>query len=167
MRARASVVLARGGMIRLGMKPLLFVTTMAVIACSAVSAQQVTEFKQPGDFIRLEIKFDGPDTAKIKSLALYFGSTGGRIPENQEGFKNFMNSQQFQPVSPGRFLAEIKIPEDVATGDYTLIVNVQTETNGTVPYPDGQRFHLHPFHVRNPKTFIPPSISVTVIDGTH
>jgi hypothetical protein len=77
-----------------------------------------------------------------------------------------MNSQQFQPLSRGRFVVEIKIPEDVATGDYLLAVNSQTET-GSVLYSDGQQFHLHPFHVRNPKTFIQPNISVTVIDETR
>jgi hypothetical protein len=52
------------------MKNFLFLPAMAVIACSAVSAQQVTDFRRPGDVIRIEATFDGPEARKVNTISL-------------------------------------------------------------------------------------------------
>jgi hypothetical protein len=86
---------------------------MAVMAC-AVSAQQITEFRQPGDVIRLEIKFDGADAPKIKTISLYLNAQTNPS-DDQAGFMNWAQTQQFGATSPGKFLVEMKIPGTVMT----------------------------------------------------
>jgi hypothetical protein len=134
---------------------------MAVIACTAVSAQQVTDFRRPGDVIRLEIKFDGPDAAKIKQVLLSLNKPDGEPPKDQVGFNtSFGSNGWIGEVSPFTFRVEATIPTNIATGDYVLYVNAQAE-NGRTQYASGNQFKLPPFHIRNDKTFIPPTITVT------
>jgi hypothetical protein len=49
------------------------------------------------------------------------------------------------------------------TGDYFLSVNAQTDTGTTIGYVNGQQLHLPPFHIRNPRTFTRPQITITVL----
>jgi len=143
------------------MKHFFPLTVMAVIALSAVSAQQVTEFRQPGDVIRFEIKFDGPDAAKIKRIILALNKPNGETPKDQVGFDTSFGSNGWTgEVSPLTFRVELTVPTNVATGDYVLSVIAQAE-NGRTQYVSGDQFKLPPFHVRNAKTFIPPTITVT------
>src|ERR1700677_3318688 len=68
------------------MKLAVFLPVMAVIASSAISAQQVTDFRQPGDVIRLEIKFDGTDAAKVKQILVSISKQGSGPSTDQIGF---------------------------------------------------------------------------------
>jgi hypothetical protein len=144
------------------MKTLFLLCSIAVMICTSISAQQITEFRQPGDVIRLEIKFDGQDTAKITSVMLYLGARGNPLAD-QSGFREYMQSSRASATSPGKFIVEVQIPPDCATGDYALTVNAFADT-GITRYVEGQQFNLPLFHVRNPKTFTPPHITVTLLN---
>jgi hypothetical protein len=134
------------------------------LAVSAVSAQTVTEIKQPGDVIRLEVKFDGPDAAKVKQISVRLDRTGA-ILADQPGFTSNFQGNWVTESSPKTFHVDIKIPDGVATGEYKLSVNAQG-TPGQTQYTAGEQFQLGLFHIRNPATFAPPSIQVKVI-GDH
>jgi len=135
---------------------------MAVIACTALSAQQVTEFRQPGDVIRLEIKFDGTDAAKIKQVLISFNKQGAGPTSDQVGFNtSFGNANGWVGESASlTFRVDATIPTNIATGDYILYVQAQAE-NGRTQYVAGDQFRLPPFHIRNDRTFVPPTITVT------
>jgi hypothetical protein len=135
---------------------------MAVIACSAISAQQVTDFRQPGDVIRLEIKFDGTDAAKIKQVMISFGKQGSGPSADQVGFNtSFGNNEGWVPQSaPLTFHVEATVPANIASGDYILSVNAQAE-NGRTSYTSGDQFQLPTFHIRNDRKFTAPKIFVT------
>ena len=147
----------------LGMNRTFFRTTAiaALLGGSLLTAQEVTEFKRPGDVIRLEIKFDGPDAPKVKTVSLYLG-TNANPANNQAGFANLFQTGESGPSSPNTFDVDAKIPNipnNVATGDYILSVNAQAET-GRTTYAAGTQFQLPPFHIRNDRTFTPPKITV-------
>jgi hypothetical protein len=141
------------------MRYLFSLPIVVVMACSAVSAQQITEFRQPGDVLRVEVKCDGPDAAKIKSVSLYLGMVG-EAPKDQAGFDASFSGDRVNAVSPNTFIAEARIPNNIASGDYLLFVNAQAET-GSTQYAAGRQFQMPPFHIRNPRTFVPPQITVT------
>ncbi len=154
-------MLAREGMLRSGMRNLLPAVVTAVIACHAVSAQQVTDFRRPGDVIRLEIKFEGPDAPRIKQVLISLNKPDGAPPKDQAGFTtSFGSGGWIGEVSPLTFRVEATIPPNIATGDYVLYVQAQAES-GRVQYAAGDQFKLPPFHIRSDKTFIPPTITVT------
>ena len=113
----------------------------ALLGGSLLAAQEVTEFKRPGDVIRLEIKFDGPDAPKVKTVSLYLG-TNANPANNQAGFANWFQTGEFGPSSPNTFDVDAKIPNNVATGDYILSVNAQAET-GRTTYAAGKIGRAH------------------------
>jgi hypothetical protein len=133
---------------------------MAAIACSAVSAQQVTDFRRPGDVIRVEIKFEGADAEKITQVSLYLAKPDGTVPKDQTGFSTGFGGQSFGATGHRTFQADVKIPENVVTGEYVLYVNAQGGI-GSTQYATGKDFQLSPFHIRNDGTFTPPKITVT------
>jgi hypothetical protein len=138
-----------------------FLPVMALIACNAVSAQQVTDFRQPGDVIRLEIKFDGTDAAKVKQVLVTLSKQGPAPSTDQIGFNTSFSNDNWLPESaPLTFRVDVKIPTDVATGDYTLSVNARAE-NGRTSYTSGDQFQLPAFHIRNDRSFVAPKIMVT------
>jgi len=141
------------------MKTLSFLPVLAAIMCSALAAQQVTDFRRPGDVIRIEVKFDGPDANKIKSIVLYLSAVGS-IPGNQIGFQNGFGGDWTDAASPHTFETEVKIPANVATGDYKLSINARAEA-GSTQYVAGDQFHLPLFHIKNERSFVPPTVTVT------
>ena len=143
------------------MKNLLFLSVIVVIACSAVSAQRVTDFRRPGDTIRVEVKFDGPDASNISTVLLSLNAVGSVPASNQAGFQtSFTNPGWSGPTSPHTFDLEVVIPATVATGDYKLYVNARAEAAST-QYVAGEQFQLPLVHIRNNKNFVPPAITVT------
>jgi hypothetical protein len=131
----------------------------ALLGGSLLAAQKVTEFKRPGDIIRLEIKFDGPDATKVKTVSIRLNATVGP-PSDQSQFRtSFTSSKSFPPTSPNTFYADATIPDTIASGDYVLYVDAQAETGGA-QYTSGNQFQLPPFHIRNERTFKPPQITV-------
>jgi hypothetical protein len=145
------------------MKNLYFLSVLAAIACSALAAQQVTavsDFRKPGDSIRLEIKFDGQDASKIKRVSASFNILDGAAPINQKGFGTSFGGDAAVETAPHTYVVEVKVPNSAATGDYFAYINVQAEDGGT-QYVAGQQFQLHPFHIKNDRSFVPPAITVT------
>src|SRR5208282_4476741 len=85
------------------MKHFLSIPLITAMVCHAVSAQQVTDFRRPGDVIRVEIKFDGPDAEKITHVSLYLSKPDGSAPKDQIGFAVGFNGPNYSPSSPHTF----------------------------------------------------------------
>ena len=130
------------------------------LAVSAVSAQQVTDFRKPGDAIRLEIKFDGTDAARIRQVNVMFSRQGPGEPADQVGFSPSFGNGWTGESAPLVFRVEVTVPTNIATGDYILYVNAMAE-NGRTSYVSGNQFKFPVIHIRNDRTFAPPTITVT------
>lgn len=149
------------------MKNFLSLFALAMIAYSAVSAQQltnVTEIKQPGDVIRLEVKFDGADAGKVQQIIARLDRTSPAL-DNQANFSGYCQGGWVGDAPSHTFSVEIKIPDAIGTGEYRLTIIAQSPY-GQTNYVAGQQFQTPLFHIRNPATFTPPNVHVTVI-GTH
>jgi hypothetical protein len=115
--------------------------------------------RHPGDVVKYEIKFDGPNADRIKTV--YARMNMGQPPKDQAGFTSQFNTPgQVQPSSPKTFLIEMKVPDNAANGEYTLFVTA-TADEGSANYQEGQEFNVPPVHIENPKKFVPPSVKVT------
>jgi len=129
------------------------------LAVSAVSAQTVTDFRKPGDVIRLEIRFDGMDANRVKQVLISFGKPDGP-PKDQVGFNTSFGSGWIGEASPRTFNVEVTVPTGIATGDYRLTVDAVAES-GRTEYTAGDQFKFPPVHIKNDRTFAPPTITVT------
>jgi hypothetical protein len=112
----------------------------------------------PGKVIKLEIKFDGPDGAKITNV--YVGlSTDTERPADQAGFlTNFPGEVKLS--SPGTFSAEFTIPPTAASGDYKLKSMDVRAPGIQLNYLEGQQYHLHAFHIKNDNRFVQPPVTI-------
>jgi hypothetical protein len=131
-----------------------------LLACSLSQAQDAKVLpKHPGDTIKFEVRFEGPNADKIKTVT---ASLNMRVapPKDQAGFTNGFGTQHpFSASSPNTFIIEMTVADNAATGDYFLNVGA-TATEGSASYQDGQEFNIPSIHVENPKTFTPPGITV-------
>jgi hypothetical protein len=114
--------------------------------------------RHPGDVIKFEIKFDGPNAGKITTASASLNMRVGP-PKDQAGFTNGFGSPPTAPLSPDTFIVEMTVPKNAATGDYYLYVSANA-VEGSANYSDGQEYNIPPIHVENPKTFTPPGITV-------
>jgi len=110
---------------------------IALVVFLALGLSQAQEAKvlpkQPGDVIRFEIKFDGPNAARIKTVDAAL-RTNLVAPRDQTGFTtSFGTDRGYLPSAP---------------------------TEGSASYSDRNEFTIPPLHVENPKKFTPPSITV-------
>lgn len=113
----------------------------------------------PGYTIKLDVKFDGPDANKIKTVSLYLGpKAGSTVPTDQRGFTNGFRAPSVQSID-GVFHPELTIPPDFANGDYVLTITAIAQI-GSVDYTAGDQFQLHDFHVQNKSTLVAPKINV-------
>jgi hypothetical protein len=111
---------------------------------------------QPGNVLRFEVTFSGPDADKIKRMSLVVGLKGS-APPNQAGFNEGFGAQG-QLVSTHTFHVDIKIPDNAATGDY-IVRRVDANSDlGSAAYTSG--FSTTTYHIENPQTFTPPTVSV-------
>jgi hypothetical protein len=133
---------------------------LGLLSSALVQAQEPKVLpRHPGDVIKYEIKFDGPNADRIKTVYARM-NTGQNPPKDQAGFSNqFSTLGQVQASSPRTFAVEMKIPDNVATGEYRLYISA-TAAEGGADYADGQEFDVPAVHVENPRTFTPPSIKV-------
>jgi hypothetical protein len=139
------------------LKTILLAGTL--LSLGIAQAQQATELaKHPGDTLKFEIKFDGPDAGKIKQVFLYLGSVPGRAPD-QPGFDAGFRGNDAQLIGANTFKADITIPDNAATGDYILYVTANANPGG-FQYKGGDQFPMHFIHIENPNTFRPPHIEV-------
>jgi hypothetical protein len=138
----------------------LRVALIVLLACNLSQAQGAKELaRHPGDVVKFEIKFDGPNADKIKAVTANLSMRVGS-PKDQAGFTNgFGTQRQVSPSSPNTFLVEMTVPDNAATGDYFLSVGV-TATEGSANYQDGQEFTVPPVPIENPRKFTPPGIIV-------
>jgi hypothetical protein len=129
----------------------------ALLSLNCTHAQELKEQPlHPGDILRFEITFSGPDADKIKQASLNLGLKGS-VNADQAGFADGLGAQG-QLVSPHIFHVEIKIPENIATGDYVLGRVDASADVGRVAYTTG--FSAHLYHVENPRTFTAPTVNV-------
>ena len=130
-----------------------------LLACSLSQAKDAKELAiRPGDTLRFEVKFEGPDAGKITQITLFLRSKTGE-PADQVGFGEVVQSPPFKPLSLNTFQAEIKITDNIATGDYVLQIGAEA-VQGGVSYDAGKQFQLHSFHIDNSRKFTPPKITV-------
>ena len=90
-----------------------------LLACSISQAQEAHPLpRHPGDVIKFEIKFDGPNAGKIDSVS---GGLGLRsaVPKDQAGFRPGFGANG-SPLAPDTFRLELTVPNNAATGDYYL-----------------------------------------------
>jgi len=131
--------------------------TGALLGLGVVQPQTINEIaKHPGQTIKFEVKLEGQDLQKVKSVSLYLGLRSGSIPTDQSGFTNEYRGGNFPASSRGTFRPEITIPYNIASGDYFLVVSAIADS-GSADYTAGKEFPLHDFEIDNPKSFTPPS----------
>jgi len=148
------------------MRPLKFLLVTAVLEIASVSAQQqpvaeATEFRKPGDVIRFDIKFSGPDADKIRTASLYLGLAGGGASTDQPGFSQGFGGPPSRQTAPRVFSVNAPVPDVIASGNYTVYINVQTDTGTGFQYASGNQFETPLIHIRNDRTFRPPQITVS------
>ena len=138
------------------------VALTALLTCGLLQSQEAREAPHhPGDILKFEIKFDGADAAKVKTIRIYLIPQDGP-PPNQAGFNVTPQGGDFSPISPGVFQANLKIPDGAPTGTYLLRVNATAENGaGSATYNAKTDFDLHAYRIENPMTFTPPKIKVT------
>jgi hypothetical protein len=140
-------------------KTLSFVIATLLISCCLQAQEAKPLPRHPGDVIKYEVKFDGPNADKM-TLVLLSMNTGMAAPKDQVGFATSFGSGWVQSSSPKTFIVEITIPANAATGDYSLSdAQAQSADGGRANY-NRQDFSVPPIHIENPKTFTPPSITV-------
>jgi hypothetical protein len=122
-------------------------------------AQEVKQLpKHPGDVIKFEVTFQGVDADKITAVYTQLQSPAQPSPE-QAGFTGNLNSSDFQRVSPGIFDIEVKVPDNALTGDYTLRLDVRSNSI-QLNYFAGQQFQMRPVHIENLRKFVQPAVQV-------
>jgi hypothetical protein len=134
-------------------------SVVVLLSLSAIHAQEAKPKPlHPGDVLKFELTFSGPDADKIKnaSLSVYFG---GPIPANQAGFGNGFGGRG-NLTSPHTFRVELTIPDSIATGDYVVNrIDASPENGvGSATYTSG--FGTFTYHIENPKTFTAPTVTV-------
>lgn len=141
------------------MRKLQLGLSFVVLCCGIAHAQDAKPLpRHPGDVIKYQITFDGPNADRIKTV--YARMNTGQPPKDQAGFSTQINTiGDIQPTSPGTFLIEIKVADNTADGEYTLII-AATANEGSANYHNGQEFNVPPIRIENPKKFTPPGITV-------
>jgi hypothetical protein len=132
---------------------------VALLSSAFAQAQEAHPLpRHPGDIIKFEIKFDGLNAGRIKSLNAGL-SLRAPVAKDQAGFRTGFGAGAGSPSSPDTFRLEFTVPDNAATGDYYLNFSA-IATEGSGDYSDGQEFNLSPIRVENSKTFTPPGVTV-------
>jgi hypothetical protein len=143
------------------MKQILKTTLIAgtLLSLGIAQAQQAAELaKHPGEVIKLEVKFDGPDGAKI--ITIYANlSTQTERPPDQAGFMNNFPGE-FKLISPGLFEGDFKIPDTALSGDYKLQSMDVRAPGIQLTYNEGKQYNLHEFRIENKNKFVQPPITI-------
>jgi hypothetical protein len=113
--------------------------------------------RHPGDVIKYEIKFDGPNADKITNVN---GSLGinAAVPKYQSGFTGGISGAS-RSIAPKTFELSFTIPNNIADGDYILSFSA-TANEGSSEYTNGNEFTVPPVHIENARKFTPPAVSV-------
>jgi hypothetical protein len=132
---------------------------IGLLSSAFVQAQETPKPlpRHPGDVVKYEITFSGPNAGKIKMLFARMNTQ--TIPKDQVGFTGQFNTPGQVQVSSPTIVVEMKIPDNIATGEYRLSLSA-TASEGSADYADGQDFNVPAVRVENPRTFTPPAITV-------
>jgi phosphate-selective porin len=139
--------------------------TFALVSFATLSAQEAAQeatqaARHPGDVVKLDIRLDGPDAAKVTSVNVDLRMHGTLQP-NQPKFETDLRAAGVKLAAANAFAVDIPIPQNAATGDYLLeVYAIAADNAGMVTYQTGQDFQLHPIRVENPRTFTAPKITV-------
>ena len=74
-----------------------------ILNVSLLNAQAAPLPRHPGDVIKYEIKFDGPNADRIKTVNAGLNITA-TVPKDQSGFAQGIGDNNVQPSSPSRLL---------------------------------------------------------------
>jgi hypothetical protein len=141
-------------------KTAVWIILLAVLSATVYAQKAKPATRHPGDVLKVQVKFDGPDAGKIKTVSLYLGYSGETIPADQKGFRTGFSGDNTQATSPNTFQPSITIPNDAATGEYIVYVNA-TANPGAWQYEGGYQFEFPTIHIENRSTLTPPHITVT------
>jgi hypothetical protein len=131
---------------------------VGLLSLALVRAQEAKPLaRHPGNVIKYQIKFDGPNADKINHVHGWLSSRVP-VPKEQAGFINGFGVDGHMS-SPKTFDLELKVPENIANGDYSLNFSASAD-EGSGNYTDGQEFNVPSIRIENPKTFVPPSVTV-------
>lgn len=133
---------------------------VCLFVCCSLSAQEAASIqpKEPDKPFTLEIKFDGPDAAKIKSISIW--AVAKNVPDNQAGFPSRVGLGSCEPKSPGLFEAQLQFGSNAPSSEYNLEIHAYGNPGEKV-YLETQDFKIvPPLRAKNNATFIPPKISV-------
>lgn len=141
--------------------PIRLTLCFSLLLASCAFAQQPQPLaKHPGDVIKYQIVFDGPNADKIKTVFARM-SCDGPIQKDQAGFTGQFNTVgQVPPSSAKTFTVEMKIPDNAASGEWRLNFDAMA-AEGSANYQDGQEFTVPSVHIENPNKFTPPGVKVT------
>ena len=137
------------------LKTILSAGALLLSLSTAQSQDAKLQPHYPKEILKFEIKFEGADADKIKTVHLYFNCQDAHPAPDQSGFtNNFGGTGTFKLVSPGTFEVEEGIPGSLLPGNYNLRVDARADAGGA-NY-DG----VATIRIGNRETFTPPKITV-------
>src|ERR1035438_855702 len=109
-----------------------------LLSLSVAKSQEATVLPvHPGDTLKYEVRFDGVDADKIKRVQIYITTNAG-IPADQVTFSNGTPGDPVAPVAPNTFRPDVRIPDNLVTGDYLLYINAFFDP-GNIQYASGNQ----------------------------
>jgi hypothetical protein len=113
----------------------------------------------PGDLVTFSLAFDGHDVAQIDQVRIGFRAQSP-APSDQQTFEVSFFGGQSARLDENKFEANIRVPVNVATGDYDLYLVRATSKPPltlTLGY-EGGDLPKRTIRIRNPAHFIKPTI---------
>jgi hypothetical protein len=143
----------------MGKSSLKFLIVVGLVSFAFGQSQEAEPLAwHPGEVIKFRITFDGPDADKITRVNGGL-NLDGPVPKDQGGFDHGIGASTKAPSSPRTFDLELKVSDNIATGEYTLhFAGIAAEGYGE--YANGRDFTIPPIHIENPKKFVPPSVTI-------
>lgn len=146
---------------------LIFVTLFLATCMSAQEVKQLSNEPTggafgPGDTLHFEVTFGeaGKPDASIQSVIVRININDNAM-ENQRGFALDARGSTGSPTRPGVFEVEVRLPRDIASGDYVVTVGVVSALGAKYDYLPSQT-KVGPIHIKNPATSAQPPITVTL-----
>src|ERR1700682_3775861 len=142
---------------------LLVALTLNMIEAQQLTATAIT-FVGPEEMIKVRVTFEGQSLNDIANVFFTIQKTDGSVTPDKAGFDTGANSGESKNIAPGVFELTLKVPENLATGDYlmmTVWTNFKTPSRPTANFPLSDRQMLR-FHIRNPRHFENPEVKSVV-----
>ncbi len=131
---------------------------LAAVVMFSLSANAQEPTQHPGQVVKISVTFDGPDAGKITGAAMnWYTQTN---PANQPGFAQSIFSGQSQKTAPNTFEVSFTVPDNQASGVYTLNQIRAITGNGSIIiyYNSPADFPARTVKIDNSNTLVKPSI---------